>query len=206
MKSIENFISRLSLVPKGSNTTNLYFGDSREGQIRRNNLRIYLRKMKTLRPKLLILGEAPGYKGCRLSGIAFTSERILFENVFFNDDPIQFINDKENLESEMSATMVWNELSKCSDIMPLLWNIFPFHPHLENDTSTNRTPTKTELAEGKAVLEDLLEIYDIEKIIALGRKAESQLDKIGLPFTYIRHPANGGKNEFVKGLNQVLKY
>lgn len=162
--------------------------------------------MKTLRPKLLILGEAPGYKGCRLSGIAFTSERILFENVFFNDDPIQFINDKENLESEMSATMVWNELSKCSDIMPLLWNIFPFHPHLENDTSTNRTPTKTELAEGKAVLEDLLEIYDIEKIIALGRKAESQLDKIGLPFTYIRHPANGGKNEFVKGLNQVLKY
>ena len=204
MKQIDNFISRLSLVKKTSDTTNLYFGDSRESEIRRNNLKVYLIKMKSINPNFLILGEAPGYKGCRLSGVAFTSERVLAENTFFKSEPFQFINDKKNLESEISATIVWNEISKLND-KPLIWNIFPFHPHPTGNTHKNRTPTATELAEGKSFLDDLLKIYDIKKIIALGRKPESQLGKIGLPFSYVRHPSNGGKNDFVKGLNTELK-
>ena len=82
----------------------------------------------------------------------------------------------------------------------MIWNIFPFHSHLLNDIKANRTPTKTELEEGKRWLNKLLEIYDIKKIIALGRKPESQLEEIGLPFSYVRHPSNGGKNGFIKGL------
>ena len=187
-----------------SNTTNLYFGDNHESEIRRNNLKVYLNKMKTLNPKYLILGEAPGYKGCRLSGIAFTSEKVLSKNDFFKNELIQFINDKHNYESEISATIVWSEISKLID-KPLIWNIFPFHPHSTNDTKTNRTPTKIELEEGKSFLNDLLEIFEIKKIIALGRKPESQLEKIGLPFSYIRHPANGGKNDFVNGLCAEMK-
>ena len=203
MKQIDNFISNLSSVQKMNNTTNLYFGNSRESKIRRNNLKVYLVKMKTLNPKFLILGEAPGHKGCRLSGIAFTSERVLSENAFFHNEQILFVNDRNKLESEISATIVWNEISKLNE-KPLIWNIFPFHPHLLNDIKTNRTPTKTELEEGKSFLNDLLEIYDIKKIIALGRKPESQLEKIGLPFSYVRHPSNGGKNDFIKGLYTEL--
>ena len=204
MEQIDNFISRLSLIKKTSDTTNLYFGDSRESEIRRNNLKVYLTKMKSINPSFLILGEAPGYKGCRLSGVAFTSERVLAENTFFKSEPFQFINDKKNLESEISATIVWNEISKLN-AKPLIWNIFPFHPHPPGNTLKNRTPTDTELAEGKNFLDDLLKIYDIKKIIALGRKPESQLEKIGLPFSYVRHPSNGGKTDFVKGLNAELK-
>jgi hypothetical protein len=203
MKQIDDFISQLSLVQNTSNTTNLYFGDSRESNIRRNNLKVYLTKMENLKPKFLILGEAPGYKGCRLSGVAFTSEKVMSENVFFNDLPIQFINNKDNLESEISATIVWNEISQLND-KPLIWNIFPFHPHSANDTMTNRTPTKIELEEGKNFLDDILKIFDIKKIIALGRKPESQLVKIGLPNSYIRHPANGGKKDFVRGFYTEL--
>jgi hypothetical protein len=66
LNKIDTFISRLSSVPKTNGTTNLYFGDSRESEIRKNNLRVYLTKMKVVNPRFLILGEAPGYKGCRL--------------------------------------------------------------------------------------------------------------------------------------------
>ncbi len=199
MTQIDNFISRLSLVQKADNTTNLYFGDSRESEVRRSNLKVYLNKMKIINPKFLILGEAPGFKGCRLSGIAFTSEKVLSQNEFFKNEPIQFVNEKDKLESEILATIVWAEISKLIE-QPLIWNIFPFHPHLTTNIKTNRTPTKTELEEGKSFLDNLLKIFDIKKILALGRKPESQLKQIGLPFSYIRHPANGGKNDFVKGL------
>ena len=153
MDQIDNFITRLSDVQKVGNTTNLYFGDSVESQVRRNNLKVYLTKMKKSNPSVLILGEAPGYKGCRLTGLAFTSERVMFENSFFENEPVQFINGIPNLESEISATIVWDEISKLSE-MPLIWNIFPFHPHLTDDFWSNRTPTNAELLEGKSFLKD----------------------------------------------------
>jgi len=83
---------------------------------------------------------------------------------------------------------------------PLIWNILPFHPH---DTS-NRTPNEKELEMGKMYLNLLLNIFSIDKIIALGRKPESKLKGFGYHYSYIRHPANGGKNKFVKGLKKVL--
>jgi uracil-DNA glycosylase len=155
--------------------------------------------MRILNPRFLILGEAPGYNGCRLTGIPFTSEMVLFENPFFKNEPIQFISEKGNLKREISATIMWSELSEYIE-KPLIWNIFPFHPHSKENAKTNRTPTKTELTEGKSFLTELLEIFNIQKIIAIGRKPESQLTNIGIACTYIRHPANGGKHQFVKGL------
>lgn len=204
MNNIETFISRLSNVPKTNGTTNLYFGDSQQSKIRKNNLRVYLTKMKDINPKFLILGEAPGYKGCRLTGIAFTSEKVLFENPFFKNEPIQFINEQKKPESEISATIVWTELLKFNE-KPLIWNIFPFHPHATDNIRTNRTPTQTELDEGKNFLIQLLEIFEIQKILALGRKPESQLSDIEIQSTYIRHPANGGKNQFIAGLKNEMK-
>lgn len=40
---------------------------------RRGNLADYLRLMARREPTLLLVGEAPGYRGCRLTGIPFTS-------------------------------------------------------------------------------------------------------------------------------------
>lgn len=41
MKQIDKFKSQLSFVQKTNNTTNLYFGDSCESEIRINNLKVY---------------------------------------------------------------------------------------------------------------------------------------------------------------------
>jgi hypothetical protein len=203
-KNIEQFITSLSKYKDSSELTNLYRGYSKESLIRRENLKRYLEKMSIINPSVLLLGEAPGYKGCRLTGIPFSSEKVLNENDFFKNQGFVCINGIKDLESEISATIVWNELENYPN-KPLIWNIFPFHPHKSNDIITNRTPTKTELSFGKEYLKQLLRIFDIKKIIALGRKPESQIYDLDLDFVYVRHPANGGKNNFIDGLRREMK-
>lgn len=204
MKEIDLFIKKLTEQTELSGVTNIYAGKSEESQIRKQNLKLYLEIMADLKPSYLLLGEAPGYKGCRLTGVPFSSEKILATNDFFNNQGFNCINELQNLESEISATIIWNELENYTN-KPLIWNIFPFHPHELKNNKTNRTPNKIELELGKGYLIQLLEIFDIKKIIALGRKPESQINDLDLNFAYVRHPANGGKNKFINGLKIEMK-
>ena len=204
MRNIENFIKDLenAEIDKIGFSENLYAGKNNESSIRNHNLRTYLQRMKSLNPKILLLGEAPGYKGCRLTGVPFTSEKILANHLFFKNSDYQFINEK--LESEQSATIVWNVLQDI-DNKPLIWNIFPFHPFDGKDYCTNRTPNETELELGKEFLKKLLQIFNIEIIAAVGRKPESKLKELNVRYQYVRHPANGGKNKFIEGISGIMK-
>ena len=84
--------------------------------------------MLELKPKYMIVGEAPGYRGCRWSGIPFTSEKIIVTNDFFNKKYKVRIRNGKKPQSECSATRVWNCLDSLG-IYPLMWNAFPFHPY-----------------------------------------------------------------------------
>ncbi len=205
MDEIDNFINGLGNagVHCPGNSEKLYDRKSGEGRIRRHNLGLYLNQMKNLNPEILILGEAPGYKGCRLTGVPFTSEKILRTHPFFLEGDYQFINPEDHLMSEQSATIIWNELNKVK-IKPLIWNIFPFHPFKGSEVMTNRTPDEEELNFGKQVLLKLLNIFPVSKIAAIGRKAESKLRGMNLDHAYVRHPANGGKQKFVEGMKEIL--
>lgn len=205
--TIEQFIASISNedMVSSKELTNLYYGNSQDSSTRRENLRLYLEKMRTLNPSILLLGEAPGYKGCGLTGIPFTSEEVLNENDFFKGQGFTCINNIPNLKSEMSATIVWDKLAAYSN-KPLIWNIFPFHPHKSCDINTNRTPTKKESAGiGMEYLKLFLKIFNIRKIIALGKKPGSQINNLGLDYACVRHPAHGGKIEFIKGLELEMK-
>jgi hypothetical protein len=181
-------------------SVNLYANDD-NSLIRKHNLETYLKQMKSLKPRLLLLGEAPGYKGCRLTGVPFTSEKILANNSFFKDIDYKFIN--ERFESEQSATIVWDALNEF-DYKPLIWNIFPFHPYDGKDYNSNRPPNERELELGEKHLLKLLEIFEIDTIVAVGRKPESKLKGIDIRSEYVRHPANGGKNKFVEGIKNIM--
>ena len=205
MESIDKFISKLAEYRSNCAVTNMYKGEFEDAEIRQNNLRLYLQQMKELKPSILFLGEAPYYKGARLTGIPFTSEVIIKDELFFdNKDGSQYVNSSDNLDWELSASIVWGKISGLSD-KPLLWNIFPFHPHQAEDILSNRTPSKKELLIGKEYLKMLLEIFDFKKIIVLGRKAESQLRDMELDYHYVRHPANGGKREFELGIDKYIR-
>ena len=142
---------------------------------RRARLRAYLDRRRSAR--LLLVGEAPGYRGARVSGVPFTSERQL------SGDP----------PGESTATIVHAvlaELGLTDDV--LLWNVVPTHPHLPGRPRSNRTPTAGEVADG---LPFVGELARGRTILAVGRVAHRAL---GAP--YLRHPSHGGKAEFATGL------
>lgn len=202
---IDDFINKLSTYYRTfPNVENMYADTFRESAITKNNLRLYLKKMYELKPEYLIVGEAPGYKGCRWSGVPFTSERNIKENNFFGLKNGYKIRNQDNPESESSATIVWNCLDKLN-VKPLIWNAFPFHPHNEGETNSNRAPTSEELKVGKIILEELIEIFNIEQnhIIPVGRNAEKNLKGYKI-VTCLRHPSHGGKYEFIRGMERIF--
>ena len=203
MEEIDELIRVLTKQEDSPQLENQYLGESPEARIRRQNLRRYLLQMQARKPGILLLGEAAGYKGCGITGIPFTSERVMASNPFFKDAEFQCLHADAALVSEISATIVWGVLDKCQ-VLPLLWNIFPFHPHRTGNKQSNRTPDRDELEKGVFYVQLLLRIFPVKKIVALGRKAESKLRDLGLEPDYVRHPANGGKRRFEKGIKNIL--
>jgi uracil-DNA glycosylase family 4 len=169
----ELFVRDLAAARIGA-TFNFY----REGEaaaLRRRRLACYLRERGGA--GVLLVGEAPGYRGARLSGIPFTSERQL------TGAP----------PGEASATIVHRvlaELGLTEDV--LLWNVVPTHPHLPGRSDTNRRPTAAEIGAG---IPFLAELARGRRVLAVGRVAHAV---VGGP--YVRHPSRGGTSAFRQGL------
>ncbi|MEM6803424.1 MAG: uracil-DNA glycosylase [Bacteroidota bacterium] len=203
------FFRALSKIPDGKDYTNLYRGNSKASSLRRKNLELYLKLMDSYKPEVLLLGEAPGYKGARLTGLPFSCEDLVFGKI---EHPVFGLEKgyerwaKAKLEKERSAHMVWNELGKYKEL-PLIWNIFPFHPHHEDKILSNRSPRISELRIGQPFVSRLLKLFPIQRIGAIGQKAYKGLSEMSLEnyeLRYIRHPSYGGKADFVKGLGEFL--
>jgi uracil-DNA glycosylase len=164
----ERFVTRLAAARIGT-TFNFY----REGDgaaERRRRLRDYLEERQSA--ALLLVGEAAGYRGARISGIPFTSERQLTGNG----------------RSEATATIVQRALGELG-LEALCWNVVPTHPGTE---SSNRRPTRQEVEASRPFLAELAQG---RRILAVGRLAERAT---GAP--YLRHPAHGGAAGFKAGL------
>ncbi len=97
---------------------------------RRRNLEAYLERVG--RPRLVLLGEALGFRGGRFSGIAFTSERQLAgpgerRLPWATSPPFLPTSRNPALWLEPSGSVVWGALGG-EPAGVLLWNAFPWHP------------------------------------------------------------------------------
>jgi uracil-DNA glycosylase len=149
-------------------TTHNQYADS---PLRRRRLEEYVSTRS--RASIVLVGEAAGYNGARISGIAFTSERQLT-----GTGP-----------AEISATIVHRtlaELGIADDV--LLWNVVPTHPHRSGVPLSNRRPTAAEIAEGLPFVE---RVAAGRRVLGVGRIAQHAL---GVP--YVRHPSHGGAAAF----------
>jgi len=206
---IRKFIDNLAQVKLPPNAYNQYGYDNRFNTSRRRNLLLYLDHMGKLDTNVLFVGEAPGYRGCRLTGVPFTSEFILMQGIdkfdlFGLSRGYKKSKDYESIQKEASSTIVWNSLVNLRSV-PLLWNAFPYHSFKEGYQYSNRTPSPYEIEIGQTYLIDLINIFNIRKVVAIGNKAASALTNMGIPFKKVRHPSKGGKKEFQKGINLIQR-
>jgi uracil-DNA glycosylase family 4 len=166
-----SFVARLAAARIGA-TFNQY-ADSR---LRRSRLAAYLADGADA--PLLLVGEAPGYRGTRISGIPLTSERQLTGRG----------------PAEATATIVHRtleELGLADDV--LLWNLVPTHP---GTATSNRPPTRAEIDASEPFLAELARG---RRVIAVGRLAHARLGG-----AYVRHPSHGGAVAFRDGLVAAL--
>jgi hypothetical protein len=155
------------------------FNQYSRSRLRRERLGAYLERTRDA--SIVLVGEAAGYRGARVSGIPFTSERQLIGRG----------------PAEASATIVHrvlDELGIEDDV--LLWNVVPTHPHEPGSPYTNRRPSRFEVDVSFRYLEG---VACGRRLVAVGRLAEQVT---GAP--YVRHPAHGGGTAFRRDLEAVL--
>lgn len=200
--NINSFIESLSETEETQ-----FFENPYKNETQRYNLEVYLNAMYEIGPKTLFVGEAPGYKGCYLSGIPFTSEYQLLNDKYI---PGYGKYKTNGLSKEKTATIFWNAIKKYKeyDFMPLLWNSFPFHPYVFGNKESNRAPSKTETDMGAIYIKKLIDIFDIKYIYSIGKSAYSSLIKMNIDnfnnSSYIRHPSYGGKADFNKKIDEIV--
>lgn len=204
---IDAFVQQLGETAVPPHTYNQYSPNQPENAARCHNLRRYLRQMQQRQPTILLVGEAPGYRGCRLTGIPFVSPAILQTGtpygLFGVDNGWQAVEEWPEIQREASATIVWEILAGIEPL-PLLWNTFPFHPHQPGTPQSNRTPKKSELAWGRPFLDHLLQLFPIQTIVAVGNKAEQALTGWRIDHSKVRHPSHGGKLAFRRGVWEMM--
>jgi uracil-DNA glycosylase len=180
-----------------------------EDDLASNGPEARLRRLKahlSIQPENLLIGEASGYQGCRVSGIPFTSERLIAAGAIPRVAGDARLSSRHIPWSEPSATTVWSTLHEL-DIAEstVLWNAFPWHPHRPGEPHSNRTPTPVERAHGLPVLQALLAAFPRARVFAVGRQAECALLEIGRESCALRHPSMGGANRFRQALKLALK-
>ena len=142
----------------------------------RGRLRAYLESRADA--EVVLVGEAAGYRGARVSGLPFTSERQLTGTG----------------AAEATATIVHRVLAQLGvEDEVLLWNVVPTHPGSE---TSNRRPTRAEV---EAASPFLRELTRTRLAIAVGRLAAEVLEA-----PYVRHPSHGGAAAFEQGLRQAF--
>jgi hypothetical protein len=201
-------VNALAELPASERLFNPYAPSGGEASaIRRANLICYLNALARLKPRALLLAEAPGYRGCAVTGIPITSERIMKERIekwgLFGDG-YRPTSDHPDGIAEMTATIVWNALIEHTDVPPLLWNTVPLHPHKAGQPGTNRTPTVPEIRMGQPFIERVMDLFDIQTVLGVGRKAQRTLRELEIEHAELRHPSQGGKADFIAGLRAAL--
>lgn len=158
-----------------------FYRDGEGAELRRDRLRAYL-EARADAPALLV-AEAPGYRGTRVSGVPLTSERQLT-----GSGP-----------AEATATIVHRALAETGltqDV--LLWNVVPTHPHLPGRPETNRRPTRAEV---EASLPFVRRLARGRRVVPVGRVAHAALGG-----AYVRHPSHGGARPFLEALRRIAAH
>lgn len=176
---------------------------------RRTRLRRWLTLPRDGGPLVLFVGEAPGRDGAAVTGVPFASIETLTEPGFERLHAVQrgegfaSLSGGEPKRTERTAKSFWNAALPVLDGLPLpvVWNIVPFWPCR---LGANRKPRVPELRFGLSWTERIVNMWEFDAVVSVGRCAEQGLNIAGVASEYIRHPSRGGANPFAAGIKRVL--
>jgi hypothetical protein len=190
----DGFWAALEAVPVADDAEALYDVGSQEGRLRRSNLTRYL-SLVGEHADVLLVAEAPGWRGMTNTGVPFTSMREL--------GPEYLVPPAPTAPWEASSRVVQAALGSWHGALPLAWAIFPHHPFAAPERLTNRTPRPAEVRDGAPVALALLDALggaSAVRVVAVGRKAQGALALAGIDAVAVRHPAQGGAKQFTEQL------
>ncbi|WP_439691152.1 hypothetical protein ACRQ4B_09285 [Curtobacterium sp. SP.BCo] len=217
MTAFDGFWAALDAVPVADDAEALYDVSSAAGRLRRENLARYLDRVGS-GTDMLLVAEAPGWRGMTNTGVPFTSMREL--------GPEYLVPPEPTAPWEASSRVVHAALADWRGPLPLAWAVFPHHPFAAPDRLTNRTPRPAEVRDGAPVALALLEALggaagggaddgvgvgsgggsDVGsgvRVVAVGRKAQGALALAGVDAVAVRHPAQGGAAQFTEQLRAL---
>jgi hypothetical protein len=213
---IEGLLRLLKDSPKGAVFNPWWHSDTANDigagapRIRRKQLRAYLAE-RLGKARLVLIGEALGYRGGHFTGIAMTSERILLEGVQ-GHRVLSTIEPRRTSRpqkwprgfAEQTASIVWSALLGLG--LPaeafVLWNVFPWHSFdRAKGVLSNRAPSRGELASGAPVLKAFVDLFPDARIVAVGRFAAAQLGSAKC----VRHPASAGATLFRRQIAAIVR-
>lgn len=170
--------------------------------LRRKNLRDYLSAVESLGTDTIWMGRDLGYRGGRRTGLALTDEARLpmFAAHYPGSAPSKAT--KGPSVAERTATEIWAVLARLKR-PPLLWNVFPLHPHDPDDPMTNRRFAARELSEVTDLNRTLIDWLGIRRIVCIGQDAVAYAATFGVEVECVRHPSYGGVTEFRQGMQRI---
>lgn len=170
--------------------------------VRRRNLRTLLAAAERLGIDTIWMGRDLGYRGGRRTGLALTDERHLpaMSRIYPGTESSRTTVGPE--VAERTAAEIWAVLALL-DKPPLLWNVFPFHPHEAGTPFTNRKFTSKELREVDDLNASLIKWLGIRRIVSIGQDAASYAAKFDVEVQSVRHPSYGGVTDFRNGISDL---
>jgi hypothetical protein len=170
--------------------------------LRRRNLRSYLCAIEAMATDTIWMGRDLGYRGGRRTGLALTDERNLSLLAASYPGSAPTKATKGPVVAERTAAEIWAVL-ELLERRPLLWNVFPFHPHEPDKPLTNRRFTSIELRQVNDLNRALISWLGIRRIICIGQDAAAYAATFGVEVDCIRHPSYGGVRDFRAGVSRI---
>lgn len=197
------FWAALDAVPVPDDAEALYTA-TEDGRSRRQNLDRYLHLLAEAGSSVLLVAEAPGWRGMTNTGLPFVSVRELDARpglLTGSPDGDGFVRPAAPTALwEASSRVVWAALRDWVGPLPIAWPVYPHHPFAAPDRHSNRTPRPAEMRAGAPTTLALLDAIGIEHVVAVGRKAQGALAAAGIDAVAVRHPAQGGARQFTEQL------
>ncbi len=170
--------------------------------IRRQALRAYFEAVRSTGTETAWMGRDLGHKGGRRTGLALTDEHHL-PLLAASYPGIRLSRATHGpVWVERTATEIWRFLVTLR-VAPLLWNVFPLHPHVAEQPFSNRKFLAGELRLVHALNVEILSWLGVTRIVAIGQDAANYGRTIGMDVVKVRHPSYGGVAEFRSSIGSL---